>query len=361
MTTPKVSVIIPVYNVEAYLEECLESVLAQTLKDIEVIVIDDGSTDSCPQIIDRFAGQDNRIKAVHKQNEGYGKSCNRGFDMARGEYVAILESDDLVDPQMYERLYDYARQLDADVVKGPFRNYYSKDSSEPYVLNDYLSQNMPAGKLYSLLSCPCQLVAHQSIWAGIYRREYLDRYKIRFLEVPGAGNVDIGFCVDSLIHSERLAWLDEAFYSYRVLREGSSTSNFNLPLNIARYREVHEMLKDFPEVRAAVAPYQAAREAGGLYRHFKRVPSYTEKDLLDAHDLFCDYTREELERMPAIEDSMRNEVILLHDDVDASRRLIERQRAAKANKGSDVKRRSLAGRLIRKIGRKVLFLARKSK
>ncbi len=347
MPSPKVTVIIPVYNVEDYLEECLESAIAQTLEDIEIIVMDDGSTDSSPQIIDRFANRDARIKAVHKANEGYGKSCNRGFDMAQGEYVAILESDDFIDPEMYERLYALAKELDADVVKGPYRDFYSDGTSKPYILNDWLSEKMPVRQLYSLVSCPWQLAYHQSIWAGIYRRSYMDEHNIRFLEAPGAGNVDVGFCVESLMHSERIAWLDEVFYNYRVLREGSSTAGYNIPLNITRYQGVHELLKSRPDIRKAAGPCLVGREIGGLLRHFKRA-KFDEKDLLDMQALLREYTISEIKQAPAINEDMRTDALVLWEDIDAFKRRLEEKKAKAAAKAKG-KKPSLARRIARKL------------
>lgn len=99
---PKISVIIPVYGVEKYLKECLDSVLNQSLKDLEIILIDDGGKDNCPQIIDDYAKKDSRIIAIHKPNGGYGQTCNVGLEKATGEYVAIVEPDDYIDSKMYE-------------------------------------------------------------------------------------------------------------------------------------------------------------------------------------------------------------------------------------------------------------------
>lgn len=96
--TPKVSIVVPVYNVEKYLRECLDSLLAQKLKDIEIIVVNDGSTDSSADIAAEYAARDSRVRLISKENEGYGKTMNRGFSEARGEYVGIVESDDFADP-----------------------------------------------------------------------------------------------------------------------------------------------------------------------------------------------------------------------------------------------------------------------
>ena len=336
MDTPKVSVIMPVYNVERYLRICIESALAQTLKEIEIIILDDGSTDSSPQIIDYYARCDSRVRAVHKENEGYGKSCNRGFDLARGEYVAILESDDFIDPEMYERLYTYAKELDADVVKGPYRDFFSADgTAKPYPFNDYLTECMPKGKLYSLIDCPCQLATHQSIWAGIYRRDYLNEHGIRFAEVPGAGNVDVGFCVDSLLYSDRIAWLDEMFYNYRVLREGSSTANYNIPVNLSRYQGVHKVLSEHPDIRASVAPQLVAREGVGLLRYFK-FAKYTEEDLKGVQELFSFFSDSDIARAPIIDEQMRDEIYLLRRDLPAYAAFLENRRREMLGQGASV-------------------------
>lgn len=102
MANPKVSIVIPIYNVERYLRQCLDSVVNQTLKDIEIICVDDGSTDSSPDIIKEYVDKDPRVKVITKPNSGYGNSMNRGFDMAEGEYIGIVESDDYADPDMFE-------------------------------------------------------------------------------------------------------------------------------------------------------------------------------------------------------------------------------------------------------------------
>ena len=108
----KVSIIVPIYNVEQYLVECMESIVHQTLKDIEIICVNDGSTDNSLKIIQDYAQKDNRIVIIDKQNEGYGKGMNDGLDKATGEYVGIVEPDDYVDLHMYEDLYKIAHEND---------------------------------------------------------------------------------------------------------------------------------------------------------------------------------------------------------------------------------------------------------
>ena len=116
----KISVIVPVYKVEKYLKQCVDSILSQTYKNLEIILIDDGSPDNCPKIIDEYAKKDRRIIAVHQKNGGYGKAVNHGLGIAKGKYIAIVEPDDYIAPDMYESLIQLAIETDADIIKSSF-------------------------------------------------------------------------------------------------------------------------------------------------------------------------------------------------------------------------------------------------
>ena len=120
MKNPQVSIVVPVYNVEKYLPECLDSILTQTLKNIEVIVIDDGSPDNCGAIIDEYSKRDPRVIPIHQKNSGYSVSVNKGIELAKGEYIGIIESDDWIEPNMYEILYKNAKHYKTDGTKGGF-------------------------------------------------------------------------------------------------------------------------------------------------------------------------------------------------------------------------------------------------
>ena len=120
---PKVSVVLPIYNVEQYLRECLDTVVNQTLKDIEIICVNDGSTDNSLKIIKEFAEKDSRIKIIDKDNSGYGHSMNVGIDAATGEYLGIVEPDDFVSLNMFEELAAVADRVKADIVKADFYRF----------------------------------------------------------------------------------------------------------------------------------------------------------------------------------------------------------------------------------------------
>ena len=129
---PKVSIVIPIYNVEQYLRECLESVVNQTLKEIEIICVNDGSTDSSPEILKEYAEKDNRIKVISKPNSGYGHTMNVGIDAAIGEYIGIVESDDYVKLDMYETLYNIAKKNDLDVVRADFERFVGEGKERKF-------------------------------------------------------------------------------------------------------------------------------------------------------------------------------------------------------------------------------------
>ena len=127
-----VSVVIPVYNVKKYIKECLDSVLNQTLNNIQIICVDDGSTDGSEKILDEYEKKDSRITVIHKANGGYGQAMNIGNAHARGEYIAILEPDDYIDIDMYEELYSIAKEKDLDFVKSNYYRFWGDGESRKF-------------------------------------------------------------------------------------------------------------------------------------------------------------------------------------------------------------------------------------
>lgn len=129
--SPKVSIIVPIYNTEDYLDECVRSLLAQTLRDIEVILVDDGSTDACRKIVDRYAAQDSRVVAIHKSNGGQSSARNIGMRRARGEYLLFVDSDDWIVPETCEALYKEAQGGECDCVHGDLYNEKERIEQDP--------------------------------------------------------------------------------------------------------------------------------------------------------------------------------------------------------------------------------------
>lgn len=247
MNSPKVSVIVPIYKVEKYLVQCIDSIIGQTLKDIEIILVDEGDIDACRFIIDHYEQTDNRVKTIHEKNGGYGASVNKGLDIARGEYISIIESDDFIEPTMYEEMYEYAKKLDADVVKTPYYEYWDKTATEDEIIKPCFWQkwvnNVAENTLFSIKDYPVFMSIHPSIWSCIYKKSYFDKYNVRFLEDKGA-YVDHHFKILSLLNTDKIAWLNKPFYKYRLSNMNASAASINLPVMIKRWNEVHKLIKE---------------------------------------------------------------------------------------------------------------------
>ena len=238
----KISVIVPIYEVEKYLRECLNSIINQTFKDLEIILIDDGSKDLCPQIVDEYASKDNRIIAVHKTNNGYGHSCNLGLDKASGEYVAIVEPDDYIDLEMFEDLYEIAKKHDSDIVKSCyFDNLQSKNEIRIWKTKwkDFIPENIS----FTIEEYPHFLHYHPSIWSCIYKKKFLDDAQIRFVEAPNAGWVDNPFQVQTLCLAKKINYTSNAYYYYRRLCKNPADSLKDWTLPFKRSDEIHKWLE----------------------------------------------------------------------------------------------------------------------
>ena len=240
MNKPDITIIVPVYNVETYLEECLKSLISQTLKNIEIICIDDGSTDKSSEILRDYSCCDKRIKVISKQNTGYGDSLNIGLEIASGEYIGIVESDDFVKPEMFESLFNIAKKENCDLVKCDFFNYFAKEQrsekADKYELI-YINRviNPFENKKIFLLQ--------PAVWSVIYKKSFLDENKIRFLPTKGASYQDISFAFKCYACAKRVFILDEAFLYYRQDNANSSVKDKDKVFCIAdELREIERFL-----------------------------------------------------------------------------------------------------------------------
>lgn len=232
---PKVSVIIPVYNVEKYLEECMESVIHQTLEELEIICINDGSTDGSLQILKEYAEKDSRILLIDKKNEGYGIGMNLGLDKAGGEYIGIVEPDDFVPPEMFESLYRTAHENDLDFIKADFFRFVSApDGTYNRTLNRLSSDPTDYDRIFDPSQTPSALSFIMNTWSGIYKRAFIEQYRIRHNTTPGASFQDTGFWVQTFIYARRAMITDTPFYMNRRDNAGSSVHDPNKVFTINR-------------------------------------------------------------------------------------------------------------------------------
>lgn len=219
---PKVSILVPIYNVEKYLRECLESLIAQTLEDIEIICINDGSTDSSPEIIKEFQAKDKRIKVINKENSGYGASMNKGVEAATGEYIGIVESDDFADKTMFENLYNQAKANDLDILKSDFIQYWGDTKQRIKAGNidkDHTDKVFTSDEYKEVLNIV------PSIWSAIYKRDFIETNKIRFSETAGASYQDTGWYFKTMLCAKRIMLTTKAYLYYRQDNPNSSVKS----------------------------------------------------------------------------------------------------------------------------------------
>lgn len=228
-STSKVSVIVPCYNVEEYLAQCLDSILGQTHGNLEVLCINDGSTDGTLAILRRYAREDERVRVIDKPNGGYGQGCNRGMREATGEWISIIEPDDWIEPRMYSDMLELADRSEGtvDVIKTPW--YIELDWDDPAKASRIqckLHRRIPtSARPFTLAEHGLLIEIHPGIWSALYRRSFLEEFSISFPEYPGAGWADNPFLVDTLCQARGILYLDEPFYHYRSDLEGSTLNH----------------------------------------------------------------------------------------------------------------------------------------
>ena len=243
----KISILVPIYNVEKYLKECLDSLITQTIEDIEIICINDGSTDLSLQILNEYQIKDKRIKIINKENSGYGASMNIGLEKANGKYIGIVESDDFVKNTMFEDLYKIAIQKDADIVKSDFYCYTTVNN---HARKAGRISKLITNKIINAESHPKLLKMQPSIWSAIYKRDFLNANNIRFLETPGASYQDTSFSFKAMALAKKVVLTDKSYLYYRQDNENSSIhSKEKVFMICGEYDEITKFLNQRPEIK----------------------------------------------------------------------------------------------------------------
>ena len=246
-----VSIIVPIYNAGPYLEQCLDSIVGQTHKDLEIILLNDGSTDDSLATMRRYAENDGRIKMIDKQNQGYGATCNRGLAEATGTWISIVEPDDWIEPGMYADMLAFAAKFadkgtPLDIVKTPYWRIWMPDTKQQRKLNcSYKDRIHPPKQPFAIADAAHLLCHHPSIWSAIYRKSFLDEHNIRFKEIPGAGWADNPFLVETLCQTDRIGYFDTAYYCYReeTPEKSKNFAHSNTLLPLERWNDMMDVLE----------------------------------------------------------------------------------------------------------------------
>lgn len=230
---PKVSIIIPVYKVEKFLTRCLDSVLEQTLKEIEVILVDDGSPDNCGRICDEYAAKDKRVIVIHKKNAGVSAARNSGLEVASGEFVGFVDSDDYVAATMFEDMYRQAVLADAEmamcqfaITDGVTDEIVHRASGDDFEVLKF--DNKKAFEIIADFSCPVQV----TVWNKLFKKKLIQNL---CFDTNKRMAEDLEFLMRALFKSKTVVYVPYALYAYYAQREGAAT--FHVDHSIAWYLE----------------------------------------------------------------------------------------------------------------------------
>lgn len=241
---PKVSVILPVYNVGKYLRQSLDSLINQTLKEIEIICVDDGSTDDSGDILEEYKLKDSRIKIIHKENKGTGAARNDGLRLAKGECIGFVDPDDWVKPEMYERLYNLIKEKNLDIamcMPDGFDEKNQKNTPFPYFVDSNFDI-IPDDKIFNWRDLS-PFKYPMCVWNKLYTKELFDKNNIDFAQ--GLDFEDHKVIFGALLTAERIFFIREKLYVYRFNREGSVLTDNNKRLidHIEIFNIVEEIMK----------------------------------------------------------------------------------------------------------------------
>ena len=212
-----ISVVVPIYNVEKYLTKCIDSIINQTYKNLEIILVDDGSPDNCGKICDEYKKKDNRIKVIHKKNGGLSDARNEGIKIATGKYIGFIDSDDFVSKDMYKKLYDSIKKYDAEISVCSRNILYENGKVVPYCINDgrviVMDSTEALKKIFGFRDFD------MAAWDKLYSIKLFNKIKYP------VGRINEDYYVTPLLFSKanRIVYIRESLYNY-LRRENSITS-----------------------------------------------------------------------------------------------------------------------------------------
>ena len=268
---PKISIIIPIYKVEKYLRFCLDSLCVQTLKDIEIICVNDGSPDNCGEILNEYQKKDKRFYILNQENLGSGPARNNGLDHAKGEFVGFVDPDDWVAPNYFEILYNRATICSADISATAniikVHKYQTKKSvgfqSEKIIVSDQKRKNL--------------IYRSGVIWNKVFKKKLVDKYNIRFAETKSTGQ-DNPFNIIALATANKIATTTMGTYFYRVRSESAINSRSLKDIGIVEiYNDIFSQIKklNLEENYFKIIKKRALKDFGNTYS--KLHPKFREK------------------------------------------------------------------------------------
>lgn len=237
-----ISIIVPVYNVEKYIERCIDSVINQTYKNLEIILVDDGSNDKSGIICDEYAKKDSRIKVIHKENSGVSNARNKGLDNATGQYIAFIDSDDWIEPDMYEYMMQKMIENNVDMVRCQLKKIYEDGRTAiSYKVSNQIYTNMKEERIGMILEVlngrilPC-------FSTMLVKKEIIDRLNLRFDSELIVGE-DMLFVIELYSHINSIYWCKKVFYNYYIHDQSTSMQSEKNRIIALNYLKLYTKIK----------------------------------------------------------------------------------------------------------------------
>ena len=280
----KISILIPTYNNENYISSCLESVINQTYKNIEILIINDCSTDNTQKILKEFAKKDKRIKIItNNKNYGYGKSLNIGIKSSKGDYIQIVESDDFIEPEMSEILLNQALKHNTDIIKSDF--YIIKKNKKNKSKNH---TNYPINQNINTTTNPELYLLKPSVWSFLFKKEFLIKNNIIFNETEGASFQDTSFQFKCLYFAQNIRLIENQLYNYNLDNPNSSINNDKKAFAIIN--EFATINNFFDNKNNEQTPFKLLFELKAYLWNLKRInKKYKKNFLTKIKDIFNSY------------------------------------------------------------------------
>lgn len=295
MDNCKVSVIVAIYNVEKYLERCLESLIHQSLNELEIILVDDGSKDKSSSICDNYAKKDNRIIVVHKKNQGLGMARNSGLELAKGEYIVFVDSDDFIEKNAYQEMYDMIKSENAEML---ITNYYEYDTKNNIKKEMRTIHNTRSVEGKEVKKLACQMVGYSplekneddigmSVWKNMYSRKYIEENHIRFYSERDYVSEDAIFQLMAIPKMKKILLSTNCYYYYCQNDSQSLSSTFR-ESKFEEYKKLYEKEYELLKKNGIIETgkyYIATTFLGNIRAHIKqlsmsRYPKKKKKELI---------------------------------------------------------------------------------
>lgn len=290
----KISVIMPSFNEINYIEECLKSVVNQTLEDIEIICVDGESNDGTLEILKKYASKDSRIEVYTSDKKSYGHQVNLALSKAKGEYIGIIETDDFIEEDMFEQLYALTENGTVDMVKSTFYHYNDSDEENIKITVNDAKKNIKTTEKFTIKEEPLIVEGHPSVWAGIYRREFLNDNNIKMVEERGGGWVDNPFFYETAITAKSIRYIHKPFYYYRESNPDSSSNNFtDFTLPMRRVLDLFDIFEKYGYVSEEVKRLFYNR----LFRYIEIILENNELDYRNLDYDTCFYIQKVLKKV----------------------------------------------------------------